>query len=170
MSCCRLGHNGDKDEERFPEYLRLLRDYDICKLAKNDDTKEVPCPKAVAVYNDVMGQVDRLDQTRQLIDGCSSRKRKGRPASFQEKKCVVPDGVRLTSVGNQMQMMVSNKDDVGNIVERDKKRGHATCEQNVMSSCALRHASHLFTWQIITKLNFFMAMNEWFLGKYSSYL
>ncbi|GFV50044.1 hypothetical protein TNCV_2354291 [Trichonephila clavipes] len=31
---------------------------------------------------------------RQLIDGDSSRKRNGRPASFLAKKCVVPDHVR----------------------------------------------------------------------------
>lgn len=128
---------------------------------KKDGTKaEVPCPKAVAVYNDVMGGVDRFDQrkeryqigrrsvkwwhrifyflldlgiinsfilwqvnkrnrnldqltfrialARQLIDGYSSRKRKGRPASFQAKKCAVPDDVRLASVGNHMPKMVSN--------------------------------------------------------------
>ncbi|GFU59327.1 hypothetical protein TNCV_4198461 [Trichonephila clavipes] len=33
------------------------------KSDKRDGTKEeVPCPKAVAVYNDVMGGVDRFDQ------------------------------------------------------------------------------------------------------------
>ncbi|GFX20241.1 piggyBac transposable element-derived protein 4 [Trichonephila clavipes] len=36
----------------------------------------------------------RIALTRQLIDGHSSRKRKIRPASFQAKKCVVPDDVR----------------------------------------------------------------------------
>ncbi|KAF8788874.1 hypothetical protein HNY73_006868 [Argiope bruennichi] len=109
---------------------------------KKDGTKaEVPCPKAVAVYNDVMGGVDRFDQRKEkyqigrrsakwwyrlfyfiieiaiinsfilwqvnkrnrrldplafriasackLIDGYSSKKRKGRPASFQAKKCVM---------------------------------------------------------------------------------
>ncbi|GFX55805.1 hypothetical protein TNCV_609711 [Trichonephila clavipes] len=38
---------------------------------------------------------------RQLIAGYSSRKRKGRSASFQAKRrCVVADDVRLASVGN----------------------------------------------------------------------
>ncbi|GFX08123.1 piggyBac transposable element-derived protein 4 [Trichonephila clavipes] len=50
----------------------------------------------------------RIALTRQLIDGYSSRKRKGRPASFQAKKCVVLDGVRLASVGNHMTKMFSN--------------------------------------------------------------
>ncbi|GFV54948.1 piggyBac transposable element-derived protein 4 [Trichonephila clavipes] len=50
----------------------------------------------------------RIALTRQLIDGYSSRKRKGRPASFQVKKCVVPDDVRLTSVENPIPKMVSN--------------------------------------------------------------
>ncbi|GFW09585.1 piggyBac transposable element-derived protein 4 [Trichonephila clavipes] len=36
----------------------------------------------------------RIALARQLIDGYSSRKRKGHPASFQAKKCVVPDDVR----------------------------------------------------------------------------
>ncbi|GFV76896.1 uncharacterized protein TNCV_689661 [Trichonephila clavipes] len=45
---------------------------------------------------------------RQLIDGYSSRKRKGRPTNFQAKKYVVPDDVRLTSVGNHMPKMISN--------------------------------------------------------------
>ncbi|GFT66242.1 piggyBac transposable element-derived protein 4 [Trichonephila clavipes] len=45
---------------------------------------------------------------RQLIDRYSSRKRKERPASFQEKKCVVPDDGRLASVGNHVPKMVSN--------------------------------------------------------------
>ncbi|GFX63891.1 piggyBac transposable element-derived protein 4 [Trichonephila clavipes] len=31
---------------------------------KKDGTKEVPCPKAVAVYNDIMGGVDRFDQRK----------------------------------------------------------------------------------------------------------
>ncbi|GFW93254.1 transposable element Tcb2 transposase [Trichonephila clavipes] len=131
--------------------------YGICKSDKKDGTKkEVPCPKkAVAVYNDVIGGVDRFDQrkkkrsvkwwqrifyflidlaiinsfilwqvnkrnrsldqltfrivlARQLIDGYSSRKRKGRNASFQVKKCVVPDDVRVASVRNHMPKMVSN--------------------------------------------------------------
>ncbi|GFX20509.1 piggyBac transposable element-derived protein 4 [Trichonephila clavipes] len=40
----------------------------------------------------------------QLIHGYSS----GRPSSFQAKKCVVPDDVRLASVGNHLPKMVSN--------------------------------------------------------------
>ncbi|GFX11959.1 piggyBac transposable element-derived protein 4 [Trichonephila clavipes] len=33
---------------------------------KKDGTKEeVPCPKAVAVYNDVMGGADRFDQRKE---------------------------------------------------------------------------------------------------------
>ncbi|GFW63737.1 piggyBac transposable element-derived protein 4 [Trichonephila clavipes] len=45
---------------------------------------------------------------RQLIDGYSSRKAKGRPASFRAKKCVVLDDVRLASVGNHTPKMASN--------------------------------------------------------------
>ncbi|GFV65210.1 DUF4758 domain-containing protein [Trichonephila clavipes] len=40
-------------------------DYDICKLDKTHGTKEVPYPKAVAVYNDVMGGVDHFDQRKE---------------------------------------------------------------------------------------------------------
>ncbi|GFS65529.1 piggyBac transposable element-derived protein 4 [Trichonephila clavipes] len=50
----------------------------------------------------------RIALARQLIDGYSSRKRKGRPASFQVNKCAVPDDVRLASVGNHMPKMISN--------------------------------------------------------------
>ncbi|GFV15755.1 piggyBac transposable element-derived protein 4 [Trichonephila clavipes] len=39
---------------------------------------------------------------RQLINGYSPRKRKRRPASFQAKKSVVPDDVRIASVVNRM--------------------------------------------------------------------
>ncbi|GFV35645.1 uncharacterized protein LOC103524116 [Trichonephila clavipes] len=35
-------------------------------------------------------------------------KRKGRPASFQAKKCLIPDDVLLASVENHMPEMVSN--------------------------------------------------------------
>ncbi|GFV30317.1 piggyBac transposable element-derived protein 4 [Trichonephila clavipes] len=45
---------------------------------------------------------------RLLKDGYSSRKRKGRLAGFQAKKCVVLDDVRLASVGNHMRHEVSN--------------------------------------------------------------
>ncbi|GBM86181.1 hypothetical protein AVEN_48192-1 [Araneus ventricosus] len=131
------------------------------KWRKKDGTKtEVPCPKSVAIYNDIMRGVDRFDHrkeryqigrrsvkwwhrifyflidlcnvnsfilwqvnkrnrsldqltfrlelARQLIDGYSSRKRKGHPASFQVKKCAFPDDVRLPSVGNHMPKLVSN--------------------------------------------------------------
>ncbi|GFV64039.1 reverse transcriptase domain-containing protein [Trichonephila clavipes] len=43
----------------------------------------------------------------QLIYGYSSRKRKGNPTSFHAEKCVVPDDVRLTTVGDHMPTMVS---------------------------------------------------------------
>ncbi|GFW68035.1 hypothetical protein TNCV_1617961 [Trichonephila clavipes] len=36
------------------------------------------------------------------------KKRKGPPASFQVKKCVVPDDMHLDSVGNHMQKIISN--------------------------------------------------------------
>ncbi|GFX36344.1 piggyBac transposable element-derived protein 4 [Trichonephila clavipes] len=46
---------------------------------------------------------------RHLMDGYSSRKKKGRPVSFQAKKCVVPDDLHLESVGNHyMPKIVSN--------------------------------------------------------------
>ncbi|GFV97133.1 piggyBac transposable element-derived protein 4 [Trichonephila clavipes] len=117
-------------------YCSQPSDYDICKSGRKDGTIEkVPCPKAIAVYNDVMEEVDRIGQrkerykikkqvnkrnrsldqlifrialARQLIDGYSSRKRKGRPDSFQAKECAFPDDVRLASVGNHMPKMVSN--------------------------------------------------------------
>ncbi|PRD35301.1 UNVERIFIED_CONTAM: hypothetical protein NCL1_11913 [Trichonephila clavipes] len=50
----------------------------------------------------------RIALPSQLIDGYSSRKRKGRPAGFQAKKCVVPDDVRLANVGNHIPKMLSN--------------------------------------------------------------
>ena len=66
-------------------------------------------------------------------------------ASFQAKKCAVPDYVRLASVGNHMPKMVSNYiDDVGNVAQKEKKRGAAAFVQNMMYPCALEHASHLF--------------------------
>ncbi|GFX60387.1 transposable element Tc1 transposase [Trichonephila clavipes] len=63
-----------------------------------------------------------LTSACQLIYRYSSRKRKRRPASFQAKKCVTPNHVRLTSVGNRMpQRWFPTIDDVGNVAERDKK-------------------------------------------------
>ncbi|GFT49196.1 piggyBac transposable element-derived protein 4 [Trichonephila clavipes] len=44
----------------------------------------------------------------QLIDGYSSRKRKGHSAGFQAKKRVVPDVLRPDSMRNRMPKMVSN--------------------------------------------------------------
>ncbi|GFV65857.1 hypothetical protein TNCV_1828271 [Trichonephila clavipes] len=52
-------------------------------------------------------------------------------ASFQEKlrmMCALPNMVSIYSSRN--------------VTERDKKRGPATCVQNVKSPCALQHASH----------------------------
>ncbi|XP_035229066.1 piggyBac transposable element-derived protein 4-like [Stegodyphus dumicola] len=145
---------------------------------QKDGTKtEVPCPKAVAVYNDIMGGVDCFDQrkeryqigrtsvecwhrifdflidlgivnsfilwqvnkrnrsldhltfrialARQLIDGFEKglpRKSKGRPASFQAKRCAVPDDIRLANVGNHMPKMVSNYRRCRNVAQRPKKR------------------------------------------------
>ncbi|GFV39764.1 hypothetical protein TNCV_869391 [Trichonephila clavipes] len=45
---------------------------------------------------------------RQLMDEYSVRKRKGCPASFQAKKYVVLDDVRLARVENHMPKMISN--------------------------------------------------------------
>ncbi|GFT45910.1 piggyBac transposable element-derived protein 4 [Trichonephila clavipes] len=50
----------------------------------------------------------RIALARQLIDGYSSRKKKGRPTSFQAKQCVVPDDVRLATVGNYVPKMLSS--------------------------------------------------------------
>ncbi|GFW27057.1 hypothetical protein TNCV_92831 [Trichonephila clavipes] len=62
-----------------------------------------------------------------------SRKNKGHPASFQEKKCVVSYDVRLASVGNHMpNQWFPTIDNVGNESERNKKRGFATCVSNVV--------------------------------------
>ncbi|GFU11102.1 piggyBac transposable element-derived protein 4 [Trichonephila clavipes] len=44
----------------------------------------------------------RIVLARQLTEGYSSRKKKGRSARFQAKKCVDPDNVRLASVRNHM--------------------------------------------------------------------
>ncbi|GFY24242.1 hypothetical protein TNCV_1012911 [Trichonephila clavipes] len=42
----------------------------------------------------------RTALARQLIDGYSSKKKKERPASFQAKKCAVPDDVSFASMEN----------------------------------------------------------------------
>ncbi|PRD31871.1 UNVERIFIED_CONTAM: hypothetical protein NCL1_22181 [Trichonephila clavipes] len=78
-----------------------------------------------------------------LLDGYSLRKRKGCPASFQAKKCVVPDDVRLAGVGIICQRWFPTIDDVGNVAERDKKRVPTTCVQNVMSSVSDFHPKFL---------------------------
>ncbi|GFV67991.1 piggyBac transposable element-derived protein 4 [Trichonephila clavipes] len=49
----------------------------------------------------------RVTLARQLINGYFSRKRKGRPVSFQAK-CTVPDNVRIASVENHLTKIVSN--------------------------------------------------------------
>ncbi|GFU80741.1 piggyBac transposable element-derived protein 4 [Trichonephila clavipes] len=76
----------------------------------------------------------RLDQltfcialARQLIDGYSSRKRNGHPASFQVK-CVVPDDVSLESVRNHMPKMVSN-------YRRSSRKGQEKRTRNMFSEC-----------------------------------
>ncbi|GFT21754.1 uncharacterized protein TNCV_2970021 [Trichonephila clavipes] len=77
-----------------------------------------------------LGILDDEDACPGLIDGYSSRKRKGRLASFQTNKCVVPDYLRLASVGEIIcQRWFPNTDDVGNVAKRDKKRGSAACVQ-----------------------------------------
>ncbi|GFW06675.1 hypothetical protein TNCV_3287761 [Trichonephila clavipes] len=82
---------------------------------------------------------------RQLMDRYSSRKRKGCHASFQAKKCVVPEDVRLASVRNLVPKKgFPTKEDIENVSERDKKKRLATCVQNVMTPWALKHASHPF--------------------------
>ncbi|GFY05569.1 piggyBac transposable element-derived protein 4 [Trichonephila clavipes] len=48
----------------------------------------------------------RIALACQLIDRYSTRKRKGRPANFQAKKCVVPDDMRLASLGKHMPNIV----------------------------------------------------------------
>ncbi|XP_035206323.1 piggyBac transposable element-derived protein 4-like [Stegodyphus dumicola] len=105
---------------------------------KKDGTKtEVPCPKAVVIYNDIMGGFDCFDQRKEryqigrrsvewwrrifyfltdhgfvnsfiLWQTDIPRKRRGRPASFQAKLCAVPDDIRLANVGNHMPKMASN--------------------------------------------------------------
>ncbi|GFV85487.1 piggyBac transposable element-derived protein 4 [Trichonephila clavipes] len=50
----------------------------------------------------------RIAVARQLIDGYSSRKRKGCLASFQASNCIAPDDVRLASVENHRSKMISN--------------------------------------------------------------
>ncbi|GFY24585.1 uncharacterized protein TNCV_1016311 [Trichonephila clavipes] len=86
----------------------------------------------------------RIALARPLTNGYSSRKRKGCPASFQTKKYVVLIDVRLAIVEIICQRWLPTIDDMGNVAERDKKRGPAACVKNVMSLCALEHASHLF--------------------------
>ncbi|GFS65217.1 ATP-dependent DNA helicase [Trichonephila clavipes] len=83
----------------------------------------------------------RLSANRRIFP----QKRKGLPASFQAKTCVVPDDVHLASVGNHMPKMVSNYKDVGNVAKRDKKKEPATFVQYGTSPCALQRASYLFT-------------------------
>ncbi|GFS84079.1 piggyBac transposable element-derived protein 4 [Trichonephila clavipes] len=154
----------------------------VNRTKKKDTKEEILCPKAAAVYNDVMLGVDCFDQrkeiyqirssvkwgyrifyllidlaiinsfilwqvnkrnrsldqltfltalVRELIDGYSSIKRKRHPASFQPKKCIVLYDVRLTSVRNHLpKRWFPTIDDVGNVTERDKKRGPAnTCAE-----------------------------------------
>ena len=51
----------------------------------------------------------RITLAHQLIDGYSSRKRKGLLASFRVKKCLVPYDMCLASVRNHMPKIVSNE-------------------------------------------------------------
>ncbi|GFV69477.1 hypothetical protein TNCV_2778921 [Trichonephila clavipes] len=56
----------------------------------------------------LLDQSFRQALARQLIDGYSSRKRKGFPDSIQRKKCVVLDDWCFASEGNHIPKMVSN--------------------------------------------------------------
>ncbi|XP_035227169.1 piggyBac transposable element-derived protein 4-like [Stegodyphus dumicola] len=153
----------------------------VNRTKKDGSKTEVPCPKAVAVYNDIMGGVDCFDQrkeryqigrrsvewwrrifyfltdlgivnsfilwqvnkrnrsldqltfrialARQLTDGYSSKKR-GRPASFQAKRCAVPDDIRIANVGNHMPEMASN-------YRRCRKCSTKTQEKRTRYMCAV---------------------------------
>ncbi|GFW30319.1 hypothetical protein TNCV_3850901 [Trichonephila clavipes] len=78
-------------------------------MGQKDCNKEEPCPKVVDVHNDVKGGVDRFDQRKERYQISRSLKWWKEPTvSLQAKKCVVPDDVCLSSVGNLMPNMVSN--------------------------------------------------------------
>ncbi|GFX27587.1 piggyBac transposable element-derived protein 4 [Trichonephila clavipes] len=67
---------------------------------------------------------------RQPIDEYSSRKRQGLPASFQVNKCIAPDDVRLTSVGNHMPKMVSNSRRCRKCSRKGQEKGtHYMCTE-----------------------------------------
>ncbi|GFW64584.1 retrovirus-related Pol polyprotein from transposon 412 [Trichonephila clavipes] len=73
------------------------------------------------------------------------KKKKGCTASFQVKKCAVPDDVRLASVGKHMPKKASNYRRCWKCLhKKENKRGPAASVQNVMYPCTLEHASHLF--------------------------
>ncbi|GFT79080.1 hypothetical protein TNCV_3094431 [Trichonephila clavipes] len=106
----------------------------------------------------------KISQTldRQLKDGYSSRKRKGPPASFQAKKCVVLDDVRIASVGTHLPKKVSNY--------RRCRIGSRKGQEEDPFICA----EWVVPLNIATCFSFLMANNflydiEWFLRKYSTH-
>ncbi|GFY19518.1 piggyBac transposable element-derived protein 4 [Trichonephila clavipes] len=75
------------------------------------------------IRNRILEQITfRIALAHQLIDGYSQRKRKRRPASFQAKKCVVPDDVRSASVENHMTEMDSNYRQGSKCIRKRRKR------------------------------------------------
>ncbi|GFX43490.1 piggyBac transposable element-derived protein 4 [Trichonephila clavipes] len=78
----------------------------------------------------------RIALARLLIDGYSSRKRKGRPASFQARKFVVPDDACLPSERNHMPKMVSNYRRCRKCSrKKQEKRTHYMCAEYHVPLC-----------------------------------
>lgn len=135
----------------------------VLRRNKDGSRNEIPCPKVVKVFNEIMGGVDRFDQLReryaigrrsvkwwhrifyylidlaivnsfilykesqktsnskpcdqlsfrlrlakQLIDGFSSRKRRGRPVNYVSKKFDVPNDVKYANVGSHLPIVNNN--------------------------------------------------------------
>lgn len=60
------------------------------------------CGRSRKKWKKIDQLVYRLCLARQLIDGFTSRKSRGRPANHRYKKKVIPDEVRLVQVGKHM--------------------------------------------------------------------
>ncbi|GFU11097.1 piggyBac transposable element-derived protein 4 [Trichonephila clavipes] len=86
----------------------------------------------------------RIALAHQLIDEYSSRQRKRRHASFQGRKCTVPDNIRLACVGNHMPKVVSNY----RICRKCSRKGQEKMTRYMCAECSVPmricNVSHLF--------------------------
>ncbi|GFX60811.1 piggyBac transposable element-derived protein 4 [Trichonephila clavipes] len=106
-----------------------------------------------------------FDRGSKLRDRDSSKKRKGRPASFQAKKYVVPDDERLASVGSHVTKMVSKYTQCRKCLRKgQEKKTRITCGECDVPLCIETCFSSFYGKLSPLNLIYFMTVNGSFRG------